>query len=213
MNLYFKFCGLETTKTLSGAGRAVLFFKALRRFINAGKRFDGQRKLNGMPNGGYCFEDKRRTRPWLDFLRTTVPTGFCPDSKTITGGFGKDTHRFPTNDTEPQLSKIKHSNRGYAPLSEAPESKPSRSSIAEISEKFRGLYHPFKATLSMHVDRTDATARKGNSSARYTPQTFTMLLFGRHLSVLTLIRHRFEPFTTNPQSSFKPSTALCAVSQ
>ncbi len=57
MNLYFKFCGLRTTKTLSGAGRAVLFFKALRRFINAGKpieRFATNPQPNLKPSTALC---------------------------------------------------------------------------------------------------------------------------------------------------------------
>jgi hypothetical protein len=37
MSLYSRFCGLETTKTPSGTGEAVLFFKVLRRFFDAEK--------------------------------------------------------------------------------------------------------------------------------------------------------------------------------
>ena len=47
MSLYSRFCGLETTKTLSGAGRTMtLLFKVLRRFFNAGRRNNKQRRLN-----------------------------------------------------------------------------------------------------------------------------------------------------------------------
>lgn len=39
MSLYFKFCGLGTTKTPSDAGRAIVFFvKVLRGFIYAEKQ-------------------------------------------------------------------------------------------------------------------------------------------------------------------------------
>ena len=199
MNLYFKFCGLRTTKTLSGAGRAVLFFKALRRFINAGKRFDGQRKLNGMPNGGYCFEDKRRTRPWLDFLRTTVPTVFCHNSKTIAGGHDSVQHK-------------------CAPFPEASTSKSFPSSVAEVFGKIRGIFCLPAAVLSDYTAKTNAlrmhsTMRVETILTSFPSQSSATSLFRGRLSVLTSAFPRIERFATNPQPNLKPSTALCVASQ
>jgi len=199
MNLYFKFCGLRTTKTLSGAGRPVLFFKALRRFINAGKRFDGQRKLNGMPNGGYCFEDKRRTRPWLDFLRTTVPAVFCHNSKTIAGGHDSVQHK-------------------CAPFPKASTSKSFPSSVAEVFGKIRGIFCLSEAVVSVHTTETNAfrmhseTCGRGIFS-RYISQTVEASPLCGHLSVLTSVFPRVESFATFPQPNLKPSTALCVASQ
>ncbi len=50
MNLYFKFYGLETTKTPSGAGRTMFFFvKVLRRFFDAEKPLE-RFKTNPQPH-------------------------------------------------------------------------------------------------------------------------------------------------------------------
>lgn len=57
MNLCLRFCGLKATPSLLGAGRAVLFFKALRRFFDAEKpieRFATFLQSNFNPSIALC---------------------------------------------------------------------------------------------------------------------------------------------------------------
>ena len=199
MSLCLRFCGLKATPSLLGAGGTVLFLKVLRRFINAGKRFDGQRKLKGMSGRDCCFEDKRQTRPWLNFLRITVPTVFCHHSKTIAGGHDSVQHK-------------------CAPFPEASTSKSFPSSVAEVFGKIRGIFCLPAAVLSDYTAKTNAfrmhsaTCGRGIFS-RYISQTVEASPLCGHLSVLTSVFPRIERFKTNPQSHFNPSTALCAASQ
>lgn len=200
MSLYFKFCGLRTTKTPSGAGEAGLLpVEMLRRFINAGKRFDGQRKLNGMPNEDYCFKDKRQNRPWLNFLRITVPTVFCHNSKTIAGG-----HNFVR--------------QKCALFPEGSTSKSFPSSVAEVFGKIRGIFCLSEAVVSVYTVKANAfricSATCGESIfSRYISQIIKASSLRGRLPVLTSVFRPLGRFATFPQSHFKPSIALCAVSQ
>ena len=192
------------------------FVKGLRRFINAGKH--GQRKLKGMPNGSCRFQGKSWFHLHSNLLRSFVRTGFCPDSETITGDFRKDTHRFPTNDTESQLSKIRRSNRGYAPLSKALASRPSWSPIVGIAEKTRDVFCLSEAVVSVYTAKTNAfrmhSATCGESIvSRYISQIIVASSLRRHLSASISVFHRLKRFETFSYPHFKPSTALCAASQ
>ena len=218
MSLYSRFCGLETTPSLLGAGGTVLFLKVLRRFINAGKRFDGQRKLKGMSGRDCCFEDKRQTRPWLNFPRSTVPTGFCPDSKTITGGCGENAHRGSAIDADLQPQTVKRSKHECVPFPETSTSKSLSSSVAEVFGKIQGIFCLSEAVVSVYTAKINAfrthSATCGESIfSRYVSQIIEASPLHRRLSVLTSVSRPLGRFATNPQSHFNPSTALCAVSQ
>ena len=204
MSLYFELCGLRTTKTLSGAGRAIVFFvKVLRGFMDARRRSSVREKLNEIWDSFCRFQDKNRIRLHLSLLRNSIRTEYRHHSKTVAGDYGTVRH----------LQKGK-----YASFLSKPTSNPLLPSIARIAEKFEGKVCLPAAVVSDYTAKTNAlrmhsTMRVETILTSFPSQSSATSLFRGHLSVLTSVFPRIERFKTNPQSHFNPSTALCAALQ
>ena len=204
MSLYFKFYGLETTKTPSGVfGAAVSLVKVLRRFTDARRRSSVREKLNGIWDSCCRFQDKNRIRLHLSLLRNSIRTEYRHHSTTVAGDYGTVRH----------LQKGK-----YASFLSKPTSNPLLPSIARIAEKFEGKVCLPAAVLSDYTAKTNAlrmhsTMRVETILTSFPSQSSATSLFRGRLSVLTSAFHRIERFKTNLQPHLKPSTALCAVSQ